>query len=301
MASDVYLAVAHATISQKKKSYQKQKPQNVQTGQDATRLIELESATELVKQNALISALSIIILKEISVCNGQLSASASSFEAMQASVPASLHKKVKGFVTLVRADIQHLNRSEQVQFLILTADQGAVLLSLSKPVLSQSPEFAAKEQAVSVMLNRMAQAQELLSSQMETFLKVTSTAPKHVESPPFTLLPNPLKPKFVPYADFTTAKETQVKREVPSSMGETLENASNLSNVSISPRMENVVFFSQEVMLRAFSENAPSLASIKIGPPSSSLPFCYAEGTPGARFQLSPKKPFNSLLSPLLT
>ena len=101
----------------KKKSYQKQKPQNVQTGQDATRLIELESATELVKQNALISALSIIILKEISVCNGQLSASASSFEAMQASVPASLQKKrdkkVKGFVTLVRADIQHLNRSEQ--------------------------------------------------------------------------------------------------------------------------------------------------------------------------------------------
>jgi hypothetical protein len=51
--------------------------------------------------------------------------------------------------------------------------------------------------------------------------------------------------------------------------------------------MENVVFFSQEVMLRAFSENAPSLASIKIGPPSSSFPFCYAEGTPGARFQLS--------------
>ena len=177
MVSDVFLAVAHATISQKK-SQHKPKSQIAQSGPNAIRLLELEIAADEVKQNALISALSIIILKEINVCNGQLNAAASSFEAMQSSVPVSLHKKVKGFVTLVRADIQHLNRSEPEQFLKLTLDQSAVLLSLSKPPLSNAVEFAAKEQAVSVMFSRMAQAQELLGSQMEIFLKATSTDPK---------------------------------------------------------------------------------------------------------------------------
>ena len=254
----------------------------MQTGPDAVRLLELEKAAEEVKLNALISALSIILLKEINVCNGQLNAAASSFEAMQTSVPLSLHKKVKGFVTLVRADIQHLNRAEPVQFLSLTADQSAVLLSLSKPPLSNASEAAAKEQAASVMLNRLAQAQELLGSQMEIFLKATSAAPRLAESPPLSILPTPKKPKIQPYADFTKDSDIKVKLEAASSMREPSAPS------SLPPNAEQVVYFTQEILLRALTEKPPSLADIKIGTPlSSNLPYYYAEGSPMARFQFS--------------
>ena len=64
-------------------------------------------------------------------------------------------------------------------------------------------------------------------------------------------------------------------------------NPPHSASLSPPPRLENVVFLTHEVLVRVITESPPSVANIKFGPRSSSIPFCYAEGTPLARYQFT--------------